>query len=422
MTGTVIDLGVPGETHTAPPRARVRWRGAAVPAVLAALLLGLAAPAPPAAAARVVQLTLPDDGWYEVGAGVIVTTAGGRLVGRSVADGAPRWTADRVSQEGLPWLTPDRAVLLDTSDDAAGAAVTVAHDVLTGARLWRHDGRPAAYGTGSVLLRHRLGGDRGDELTGVDARTGAIRLRVPAAPGDAATVADDGTLLAVVAAGGDVTLRSLADGTVTRRGRAEVQAAPGPVAGLRVEAVAGVLVVVDEAGDATTVTGYPVGTLRPAWRARFGAGDSAVRCADVVCVPGPGGLAVLDPRTGARLWHDRRWQWPYPTTTGPLVVEDADESSRQAGARTLVDPHTGRVLAELTPDTVLVRGHPDARVVRDPARPVRSAVRRSGAAAPFAVLDAAVLTDCHADGPHLVCPTVNGTLTVWRLPRAGLRA
>jgi hypothetical protein len=194
------------------------------------------------------------------------------------------------------------------------------------------------------------------------------------------------------------------------------------------------LYVVTGHDGAVTLTAYDGDTLTVRWRSTGVPPGRADACGSVLCVTDlsvfgsdPSVVSsdrlieAIDPRTGAKQWTSRGWQYAFALSDDRLVAT-ADVGNGRQSPWTLLDAATGAVVTELGVGDLLQPAdggglrfvHPDTV---SPQRAWVSTIDlRAGGSSLVGPIDR-VTAACDAVGVHLACAVIGGPLTVWRLPR-----
>ncbi|MEH1164529.1 PQQ-binding-like beta-propeller repeat protein [Micromonospora sp. CPCC 205539] len=421
---SIIELGVVRDEPASarPPRAYGRRLRGALVLLLAFVTLVAAVPLPQRAV-----VTLP----VRPGADVLVaddlvlvvdqTTAESaqrRMTAYRLPSGEPAWQT-LLPVDGDRWgVTPLAGRLLVSAhqDNLADTGTqTVALDRETGAVGWHQPGGAIELADGNVLLQ--LISDTGTVGRAVDPCCGTTRWQLPNAVGEIS--------YRYAEAGVDRLVRSGADGSVEVRdattgsvlSRAELRA-PGGTAYASVHVVGDLLIAIG--GVPATVTAYGMDRLDERWRLPTDDESYASDCGPVICLQRPTGEQVVLDTAGRTLWSSDRWGWMFPS--GGRLVATTNDSIGPAGPQQLVvlDPPTGRVLAELgrwelagsDPGNPLVglRPRPDGGLLAVGLDVDAGAVR---------TLD--VLPDargnCYASVGRVLCQRADGSYGLWQVPK-----
>ncbi|MFY1690983.1 PQQ-binding-like beta-propeller repeat protein [Plantactinospora sp. WMMB782] len=355
---------------------------------------------------------------------------GGReLVAYGLPGVEPRWRLSPPDVVDDLQVLGDRLLLTTHPEPslARSARLTVL-DVRTGTVAWERQAILMVSSDGGDLVLWTTAGDGrpgapagSGRLEAVDPASGAVRWSLPVPDGVLprfdATSADPtaparASTLVLALPSGLVEVRDLGTGAVVRAVRLPVPVTGSPPR-FDAEVTTGMFLVYDE----STVTGYRLPELDRRWSVRTDPqrGRGPVACGADLCSLRPQrGVRVWDPRTGATRWSDGRWTRLW--AVGDALV--AAEGSGPDGALAVLDPATGRVLADLgamghlTPRgarLVGVRYGADrrARVLEfDPA---------TWRARLLAVLSE-VSGDCRLSATVLHCRRMDASIGVWRLP------
>ncbi|MCX5070510.1 PQQ-like beta-propeller repeat protein [Micromonospora lupini] len=429
MTGPVIDLGElrHGPDLDPPPRpSAARGRPLRCALVLVLLLAGLAASGP---FHRREVVTLPAD----PGADALVSgdlfvlveplgrTGQRRITATRLPGGEPAWQVP-LPAEGRYWGVAQQGETLLVTGHEVGSdgqgTLTMALDRRTGAYRWQQPGNPAALPDGNILMWSALSDDQPGALRGVDPCCGTVRWQVPINPGGEFVFRDGEhgvDRLVVARPSGPTEVRDATTGVVLAR--ADLGASSGG-SGRSVQLVDDLLLTIG--GPSPTTTAYGLDDLRQRWRVPVDGAMYASDCGVVICVQTrSGGMRALDAATGRELWGSDRWGWVWPYA-GRLVATTVSSAGPGAEDLVVLDPPTGRVLAELG-RWELARFAPG-----DPLIGVR---RLSSGGLLVAELDVSagrarsldVLRDasgdCQALPARLLCRRRDSAYGLWSLPR-----
>ncbi|MET8252756.1 PQQ-binding-like beta-propeller repeat protein [Micromonospora sp. NPDC005197] len=430
MTGPVIDLGelrhgpdLDTVRLPRPPLARQRPLRCAL--VLLLVLAGLAGSGPLHRREVVtVQAELGADALVTDDLFVLVEPLGRtgqrRITATWLPGGEPAWQVP-LPTEGRYWGVAQQGETLlvtghEVGPDSQGT-LTMALDRRTGAYRWQQPGNPAALPDGNILMWSAGSDDQLDTLRGVDPCCGTVRWQVPISPGGE-FVFHDGEhgvdRVVVVRLRGSTEVRDATTGAVLAR---TDLGASGGGSSLSVQLADDLLLTIG--GPSATITAYGLDDLRQRWRVPAGEALYASDCGVVICVQTrSGGLRALDTATGRDLWGSDRWGWVWPYA-GRLVATTVSSAGPGAEELVVLDPPTGRVLAELgrwelarfaLGDPLIgVRRHPDGGLL------VAELDVAGGRARMLDVLRDAT-GDCQALTGRLLCRRRDSAYGLWRLP------
>ncbi|MEV4655762.1 PQQ-binding-like beta-propeller repeat protein [Micromonospora sp. NPDC049301] len=428
MTGPVIDLGElrhepERSTLPRPPRANGRPLRCAL-----VLLLALVTLASAALPTRRSVVTLPGRlGTEAQVAGDLFLVIdppgpqGGqlRLTAFRLPDGEPAWQVPLPAGGRFWGIYQHGGILLVTGHQATAdgeSALTVALDRATGAYRWQQPGNATGLADGNLLLQSG-DGDEAGLLRAVDPCCGTVRWQLPITPG-AVNSRDTGhglDRLVFSHPNGSTEVRDATTGTVLARTDLH---RVGRGASATVQVVDDLLLTVG--GAPSTVTAYGLDRLDQRWRTSAGEALYALDCAPVICLQTwSGGVHVVDRATGQPLWHSDRWGWVWPYA-GRLVATKVSSAGPGAEELVVLDPPTGRVLAELGRwelaqfglggPMIGLRRHPDGGLL------VAELDVRAGTARMLDVLPEAS-GECHAvTAGQLLCRRTDASYGLWRLP------
>ncbi|BCJ52046.1 hypothetical protein Asp14428_35210 [Actinoplanes sp. NBRC 14428] len=394
-----------------------------VPALLAAVLLGVSAAAPQGTAmAPVLSAGGAAAAAFTLGPSAFYTAALGR--GTDGEPGVTRYDlpgGDRAWATALPQnvrsltLDPDSGVLLARPGN--GPRMTFL-DAADGTILWHLESAAtsAVALTGArVLLRSELS-DTNTRLTLSDARTGMrVWTRIVDTRSEIANdLSEHPDRIVLVGLDGRVLTLRFADGSVLGDGRLGVRLSSDPAQPrYATAAVAGErLYLSRREREGTSLTAYGLPGLTVRWTAKDVPVGDVHDCGPVLCVAHGHGLSGLDPGNGSVLWTQPAWTSAGVTPDGVLVAYEGANNPESV----VIDPRTGAAVERL--GHVLTVGGVRLRTdtgrgrtwvsVTDPA---------DGRAHTVGSLDAAVPYGCEVRAPYLACPTVPGPTGVWRLPQ-----
>lgn len=344
------------------------------------------------------------------------------------AELAPAWRIRLPDGDVLASTVRDGTLLLTTRPYRSGAVTVRALDVTSGTPRWERSGRLEAVSvTGDLLLgtagpegpgAAAAGHDPLTTLVALDPASGAVRWSLSSPPGARrhhwSDSADRARTLLVVLPSGRVEIRDAATGALLRAG---VLPAPGAGPDPRWSGgIVGDLFVTYEAG---TVTAYGLPELDRRWSAPIGDRElGPVSCEPFLCsYRDDGGVRVWDPDTGRTRWTDRRWVNLY--RVGGVLVASAAADHGRPGALAVLDPDSGRPVAELGVWELLTDGS-GARFVgvrTDPHGRTRVAELDPAAGqVRLVTVVRGVSGDCGLAGRWLWCRRVDASVGLWALP------
>lgn len=185
------------------------------------------------------------------------------------------------------------------------------------------------------------------------------------------------------------------------------------------------LVVMDSYLSSELVSEYDLATMTPGWQTRLDMPvTAALDCAPRLCLSGQDNttgqpdLTVLDPDTGAAIWHSTAWAWADPF--GRWLIASAANGTEQA----LLDPPTGRGLIDLDRWSPLSRPRSVGPVLLTGPRAGRLGVWVAAldkdhlTVRPLAWLPDAVQHQCSLNTTvpaYLACGTRQGGIHIWRI-------
>ncbi|WP_422770657.1 PQQ-binding-like beta-propeller repeat protein [Plantactinospora sp. WMMC1484] len=442
----------PAPAATAPPRrhrtVRPVWLAAVLVGLLGPVAAGEPVPRPwpeTTVPARLGSTVFAERDWMFVAAPAPTGGGGAELTAYRLPGGGPRWRATLPTSDlGSPWLLGDTLLLATYSERLGGAGRLTAVDVPAGTVSWS---RPASLlvvaDTGDAVLwvpspdrppeaetpesqppEAETPENRPATLEVVDPASGAVRWSLPvpvgarpsfdtSAPEPAGPVR--ATMLVLPLPSGRVEVRDLGTGALLRAG---LLAPPRSGGQLRWwgEVVGDQFLVHEE----RVVTAYGLPGLDRRWSVPD---DQAAEQGPYACGTGylcslrhGGGARVWDAATGDTRWTDDRWAGLRPV--GDVLIA-ARVGTGETEELAVVDPATGRVLAELGPWAVFTPH--DGRLVG-----VRYGTDRRALVAEFdpatwrrhvLALLPEVSGDCGLTATVLHCRRLDASVGVWRLPR-----
>jgi hypothetical protein len=177
--------------------------------------------------------------------------------------------------------------------------------------------------------------------------------------------------------------------------------------------VDGVLYVARLTGGRTSLTAYPILTLRKAWETTGGPTGGPSDCRPYLCIADETSASVLDPADGRVLWTDTRWGYVYGTGSSTELVAVSRDALPES---TLVDADTGRILHRLGPGTLL--DGPATLFLRSNGIGGSAQVTTVAGGALRVLGDIGTVTThrCRTAGDYLSCPSVGGPTRIWHLP------
>jgi outer membrane protein assembly factor BamB len=319
-------------------------------------------------------------------------------------------------------MATGRVILVSYQVERAGSEATVALTAGTGTALWRQPSRLFAVSApdGLVLLYENTPEFGTLSWSGIDLATGAVRWSLTQPPRGFITDAGsfDGFPAYLV--------------TATHTGRIEVHdSRTGSVLAARTVPVpmgrpsddlpvwpAGNLILI---GGSNGTDAYRLPDLEPRWRSTAALTGRWIQpdCGGKICsLSWRGGLNVIDPADGRRLWTDDRWTFAHQV--GPYLLATDNTGAQRARSISVVDPATGRVLGAYDRWQVAGAERPDGTVVAIREQfaddivwyamldPKNVGVQVIGAAE-------GVSGDCQASREALVCRTIDASVGIWRL-------
>ncbi|WP_167454693.1 PQQ-binding-like beta-propeller repeat protein [Micromonospora arborensis] len=428
VTGPVIDLGElrhgpDADPLPRPPRANGRpLRCALVLLLVLATIASAAVPQPRRAAVTLpvsagADVVVIDDLLVVIDAATDVQRPQ-RLATFRLPGGDPIWQASLPAGARYWGVAPLAGMLLATGYEIGPEGqgnLTVALDRATGAYRWQQPGSARRLADGNLLL-HSGGDDEPQSLRAVDPCCGAVRWQLPDAA-DWINFRETGPGVDRVVLNqenGPTEVRDATTGAVLAR--ADLRPPGGGTLGY-VEVVNDLLLTIG--GDPVTVTAYGLDRLDRRWSSTSGRVDFVGDCGPVLCLQTRlAGLRAVDLATGAERWRSDRWAWASPTG-GRLLTSTLSTSDTTLQQFVVLDPLTGRVLAELGRWELVqfgldgplfgVRRHPDGGLL------VAELDVRAGEARMLDVLPDAT-GECQAIVDQLRCRHVDGSFKLWQLP------
>ncbi|MFI7598747.1 PQQ-binding-like beta-propeller repeat protein [Actinoplanes sp. NPDC049681] len=422
----LIDLDVAPTPARAEPGALHRQlvppRPVLLLGVLTAVLLGLAAAAPPAPRmARVLSAGGTAAAAFTLGPSALYTATFGP--NPNSESGVRRYDLPAGTQS---WATavPQNVQAL-TIDAAAGVLLARSGsdprmtflDAADGTILWHLESAATSALTlvnGKVLLRTDIG-DTTARLALVDARTGGqFWSRVVDSRSEIGNdLEETPDRIVVIGRDGHVTTLRFADGALLGEGdlgvRPPTQLRDAVLADFVAVTVAGPRVYVSrrERGR-PSLTAYGLPALSVDWRVEGGPVGTVYGCGPVLCISDTRWVSALDPADGSVLWSDPAWSAARFTPQG-LIAYDQSEDPESA----MIDPSTGAVLRRLG-NTVVLGGVWLRTDTEIPGRVWVSVA--NGQVHTAGSLESTAPYGCVARVPYLACPTTAGPTGVWRLP------
>lgn len=431
-----VDLGTDWEPRVATrPRPSAWRRVVAAGAVLATVLAGILGGSAARRTALIPVASIPTgitDTVTLIGDHVFVRGRNAtRLDVYSLPTGRHLWRLGW--PQSIDTLRVDAALgvlLVETFDITRLAGTVTALELGTGRVLWRSDGLVSVVAQqvdGAALLAPAEP-SAGGQVRLVDVRTGAVRWS--RATTQSTAFGDDGPgRILLRSPAGDAQVVELSTGRVLASGPlgapdppAAAGSEPDPAQLPSVSTVDGQVFLVYQAEEASLLVAYDGGTFRERWRATEGGRVYGVAgCGPVLCVGGEGGVAGVDPATGARRWGPTVWSGVYPTGDGSRALMVGATGER---ASALIDTATGAVRLPMRGWTPA-----DGATTVDPSLLTFSEVGRLGVW--VGVLDAVrarvspvswlsgIANQCEQAAPdpghtYLACQTTTGGTQVWR--------
>jgi outer membrane protein assembly factor BamB len=424
-----LDLIRPHEPERS-PRGRFARRPArawlVAAAVLAVAASGGSADSGAGRLDKVLTIDTVEDGELAIGSGAVFVAARNtdrptEIRRRSLDGRGADWTVAVAGPvEGIT-IRPTAQVLLVS---VAGEGTT-ALDMRTGRVLWRNPTEHHVVSSDDVVLLEKLpeSEDGPPSIDVVDLRTGRTVWSLDAGQAtewlvdEPASPTDRPQFIVTVEPEGAVTTFRFADGAVLARRTLRLPASEWGAEDdedfTQVSTAGDILFHARRQGDRTSLAAYRIATLETLWRVDDGPVGTVSACGPVICINDAEAVSGLDPRTGAHRWTAA--EWGYGGTFGHRLIAFAGEGSDRVG---LLDPDTGQVVHQL--GTGAVVGGSDRFFLRqDVTRPGHSWVVDMAVDRPavrvLGRLDLTTTAPCAADGPHVACMSVLGTVNVWRV-------
>lgn len=424
----MIDLDVErAEPRAKSKRHRHRWLpvGIAIGLALVGVLGGAAVGRP--AFRLVLSLAVPaGDDFDLIGDDLLVYhDARKRIDSYELPTGKHRWhfeVADRIA--ALNVGIRSRVLLMTTTGDRSGTDQLFALDAGTGQVRWRQDGSRTPYldaRNGGVLLVPREA-DANATMTFVDLNTGAERWKHPLAAGSV-LAGERGAIVAYTATG-NTEILDLGSGRVTAAGQLGPTTLPsgGQRRGAGLFSVGGLLLSLQPDPDRTVVTAFRSTTLARQWQ--VSTEDALVNVADcgpLLCFNAQDQVSAVDRSTGKVVW--RKAAWTDAQAVGNWLQARAVRSDGSTIG--LLQPTTGAVQlnldgwsalpgSDLSGDFLVTRsetGRLGSQV--GVGRPGQGDVRILDWL-PGAVNQRCQTSDLRVEPRYLACPTMEGTVRVWR--------
>ncbi|MFI5890884.1 PQQ-binding-like beta-propeller repeat protein [Actinoplanes sp. NPDC051513] len=411
----LIDLDRPSPTAEE-TGAAARSRPARLLAVLVTALLALGGSVvPPPGLTPVLSVSEPVTA-VQLGAGSLFLSTPALVRRYDLPTGDTRWT--RTFDEAVQTLwtgDADRIVLVLSG---AEQQRLTALDADSGRQLWfavSADTAVLAVSQGGVLTQSGVNGRSTLRLT--DVRTGRTVWSRDVDPagflGPDALYEGGSPWIVAVGNAGDVVVLSYADGSVLSRGDLGLiyeQAGDRsvPANSTSVSVVGDRLYLSRRVRGRASLTAYSVRPLTALWRTEGGPVGIVSDCGAVLCVADTRWVTAVDPAGGGVRWEQPSWGIAYQYDAGRLFAYDNKEDAEAA----LIDAGTGRVLHPLGHSRQLGRlilrteGIRTWVSVPDPAT---GDLRTAGSMTHVASFR------CQEDGDYLVCATLTGDTTVWRV-------
>ncbi|MEV6931494.1 PQQ-binding-like beta-propeller repeat protein [Dactylosporangium sp. NPDC051485] len=459
-----LDPSIPWEPPEAspPPRVRARRRWIALVAVALITAGTLVAAVPRAGTGPVFTV---DD--FRI---LSLQTGGGRLIaGRfqpvgagtqaevlSLRDGTRLWSRTLDVDQHLTFLT-DNVMALVTDMPSGRAGALTALDAATGEQLWQaaqfaylgqSGGRIFAEDMAGVVEQPHVVDVRpsgevpvnpvpeqgGRRYVALDERTGATvwEFRVPEGSGiDFSWVGGERgpAFMSELSPTGLLRIRDLGTGVVVAQNQldwsgtvssfAMDRAFPGPGS-----TVPGQVLIAKAGEQGTDVYDRGSGRLLWHWPAdrssTWDGGDPYPCAVDLYCLRDESGMAAIDPRTGARLWHVDGYNGVLSRDGDILVVTSWGPAANAAPPVAALDARTGRVVRAVEgwqfTGIVTGRGLVMWKSVDDRTAVLGVVDPRSGRVTVFGTSASwHGNAECSRDRTMLAC-LVDGALAVWKLP------
>ena len=409
----LIDLDrLPSAPVEPPAGARLR-PAALVAAVILLLTLGGAAPGAPGLT-PVLTLTAPVTAFRLAGAALFLGTTT-EVRRYDLPAGTARWTRAFSSDvQDVRYDETTGVVIAVASRDPRLTALEAG----SGRVLWTADGADSVVistSRGGVLTETNFTGPA--QLRLADARTGRLVWTREVDPsgflGPDGLYEDGSAQVVVVGSGGDVTVLRYSDGAVLGRGDMGLGAEPGTDRSILANSV--VLSVVGERiylsrrlRGKTTLTAFSVPPLTRLWEADGGPLGLVNDCGRVICVADTRFVTGVDAADGAVRWTQPAWSSAFRYDADRLFAYDNQEDTGAA----LLDAATGRVLRDLGHSRNL-----GGLVLRTEGRQTFVSVPEPGTAnlRTVGVMRDVAWFRCAGQGGYLVCPTLAGETSLWRV-------
>ncbi|GIF19133.1 hypothetical protein Ate02nite_18630 [Paractinoplanes tereljensis] len=401
-----------------PGSARTRMRSALLLVALVAILLALGGAAPARHGLTSVLTVDEPVTSAELGAGSLFLATPKEVRRYALPAGTRVWTtSSEVSVQNL-WVDEDAGVVLVlASGDGDGDSLT-ALDAGTGRQLWS---RPATDTLVITLSRGGLLTQTGfgevARLTLDDSRTGRRLWSREVDPagflGPDEMYEGRSSMIVAVGATGSVVVLSYADGSVLADGNLELTLRTTadhsvPANFTSVSVVGDKLYLSRRVLGRASLAAYSVRPLAELWRSEGGPTGTVTDCGPVLCVADTRWVTGVDPAGGGVRWEQPAWGVAYRYDGRRLFAYDNQEDARAA----LLDAGTGRVLRTLGQSRqlgdLILRSDGSRTFVTVPD-PATGDLRTVGA-----VTDAAWFR-CQVGGDYLICPTLRGDTSVWRV-------
>jgi len=411
----LIDLDRPAPLPAA-GSARARGHPALLLVALAAVLLALGGAAPaPRGLTHVLSLDEPVTS-AELGAGSLFLATPTEVRRYDLPAGTRAWTTGSDRDVQNLWVDEPAGVVLVLAGD--GDDRLTALDAGSGRPLWSRPARDTlviSLARGGLLTQTGFGGVARLSLT--DSRTGRERWAREVDPAGFLgpdDVYDGGSsMIVAVGATGSVVVLSYADGTVLAGGdlglsleRAADHTVPANF--VSVSVVGDRLYLSRRVRGRASLTAYSVRPLARLWRSEGAPTGRVTDCGPVLCVADTRWVTAVDPNGGTVRWEQPAWGVAYRYDDTRLFAYDNQEDAQAA----LLDATTGRVLHPLGQSrqlgNLILRTDGPRTFVTVPDQATGD-LRVAGA-----IPDAA-WSRCQPGTNYLICPTLRGETTVWRV-------
>lgn len=412
---SLIDLDRPPPAPRE-PRASIRSRPALLLTVLTTTLVALSGSVAPRPGLTPVLSVAEPVTSAQLAAGSLFLSTPADVRRYDLPAESPRWT--RQFDQDVQTLWTDNADQIVLVQSGGALQRLTALDATTGRLLWAHESADTAVLTvsrGGVLTQSGVNGR--SSLRRIDLRTGRTVWTRDVDPagflGPDELYEGGSSWIVAVGNAGDVVVLSYADGSVLSRGNLGLIFEPNgeralPANSASISVVGDRLYLSRRVRGQASLTAYSVRPLAPLWRSEGGPVGMVTDCGSVLCVADTRWVTAVEPAGGRVRWEQPAWGIAYRYDAGRLFAYDNQEDAEAA----LIDAGTGQVLRRLGHSRLLGRLILRTEGIRtwiSAPDPATGDPRIAGSMTYVASFR------CEADGRYLVCPTLTGDTTVWRV-------